>query len=201
MRFVSLSNAVTRRPSSLSNGGLRVFRRAAAYHDVDRPHEKRLTGGGWPTSHWTPSLLRSWPPSASRRGCVARTPRRPQAKSSGVSAWSSRASGQGSTLRISMSSIAKHALSVSSATGASTAPRSSGPASAGGEEHLAPLPAAFASERFATEDRKVSWDGSISYGGVHAGTVGASGRRHQRADPGNGRASSRSGGRGSCSSR
>src|SRR3712207_3557597 len=37
------------------------------------------------------------------------------------------------------------------------------------EEQLAPLPAAFAWERFATEDRKVSWDGYISYDGVQYG--------------------------------
>ncbi len=34
------------------------------------------------------------------------------------------------------------------------------------EEPLAPLPAAFAWERFATEDRQVSWDGYLSYDGV-----------------------------------
>lgn len=36
-------------------------------------------------------------------------------------------------------------------------------------EHLAPLPTAFAWERFATEDRKVSWDGYVSYDGVQYG--------------------------------
>ncbi len=34
------------------------------------------------------------------------------------------------------------------------------------QEDLAPLPAAFAWERFATEERKVSWDGYLSYDGV-----------------------------------
>jgi Integrase core domain len=34
------------------------------------------------------------------------------------------------------------------------------------EEHLRPLPASFAWERFATEERKVTWDGYISYDGV-----------------------------------
>src|SRR5256884_2947723 len=33
-------------------------------------------------------------------------------------------------------------------------------------EPLAPLPAAFAWERFATEERKVNWDGYLSYDGV-----------------------------------
>ena len=33
-------------------------------------------------------------------------------------------------------------------------------------EPLSPLPAAFAWERFATEERKVSWDGYLSYDGV-----------------------------------
>lgn len=33
-------------------------------------------------------------------------------------------------------------------------------------EPLAPLPQAFAWERFATEERRVSWDGYISYDGV-----------------------------------
>src|SRR5438477_9750476 len=33
-------------------------------------------------------------------------------------------------------------------------------------EPLAPLPTAFAWERFATEERKVSWDGYLSYDGV-----------------------------------
>lgn len=37
------------------------------------------------------------------------------------------------------------------------------------DEHLAPLPSAFAWERFATEDRKVSWDGDVSYDGVQYG--------------------------------
>ena len=34
------------------------------------------------------------------------------------------------------------------------------------QEPLVPLPAAFAWERFATEERKVSWDGYLSYDGV-----------------------------------
>jgi transposase len=34
------------------------------------------------------------------------------------------------------------------------------------QEPLSPLPAAFAWERFATEERKVSWDGYLSYDGV-----------------------------------
>src|SRR3989454_5836098 len=34
------------------------------------------------------------------------------------------------------------------------------------QEPLAPLPVAFAWERFATEERKVSWDGYLSYDGV-----------------------------------
>ena len=34
------------------------------------------------------------------------------------------------------------------------------------QEPLAPLPAAFAWERFATEERKVGWDGYLSYDGV-----------------------------------
>ncbi len=34
------------------------------------------------------------------------------------------------------------------------------------EEGLAPLPTAFAWERFGVEERKVSWDGYISYDGV-----------------------------------
>jgi transposase len=34
------------------------------------------------------------------------------------------------------------------------------------EEHLLPLPPAFAWERFATEERKVTWDGYVSYDGV-----------------------------------
>jgi transposase len=34
------------------------------------------------------------------------------------------------------------------------------------QEELSPLPAAFAWERFATEERKVSWDGYLSYDGV-----------------------------------
>lgn len=34
------------------------------------------------------------------------------------------------------------------------------------EEQLAPLPEAFAWERFATEERKVTWDGYVSYDGV-----------------------------------
>jgi transposase len=35
-----------------------------------------------------------------------------------------------------------------------------------GEEGLRPLPSGFAWERFATEERKVSWDGYLSYDGV-----------------------------------
>jgi hypothetical protein len=37
------------------------------------------------------------------------------------------------------------------------------------EEQLAPLPQDFAWQRFGTEERKVSWDGFISYDGVHYG--------------------------------
>jgi transposase len=40
------------------------------------------------------------------------------------------------------------------------------------EEHLAPLPADFAWERFATEERKVTWDGYLSYDGVLYGVPG-----------------------------
>jgi hypothetical protein len=40
------------------------------------------------------------------------------------------------------------------------------------EEQLPPLPEAFAWERFATEERKVSWDGYISYDGVLYGLPG-----------------------------
>lgn len=34
------------------------------------------------------------------------------------------------------------------------------------EENLLPLPPAFAWERFGTEERKVTWDGYVSYDGV-----------------------------------
>ncbi len=40
------------------------------------------------------------------------------------------------------------------------------------EEELLPLPEAFAWERFATEERKVSWDGYVSYDGVLYGLPG-----------------------------
>jgi transposase len=40
------------------------------------------------------------------------------------------------------------------------------------EEHLLPLPEAFAWERFATEERKVTWDGYVSYDGVLYGLPG-----------------------------
>ncbi len=40
------------------------------------------------------------------------------------------------------------------------------------EEHLAPLPVDFAWERFATEERKVTWDGYVSYDGVLYGLPG-----------------------------
>lgn len=40
------------------------------------------------------------------------------------------------------------------------------------EEQLRPLPEAFAWERFATEERKVSWDGYVSYDGVLYGLPG-----------------------------
>jgi hypothetical protein len=40
------------------------------------------------------------------------------------------------------------------------------------EEHLLPEPSAFAWERFATEERKVTWDGYVSYDGVLYGLPG-----------------------------
>lgn len=40
------------------------------------------------------------------------------------------------------------------------------------EEHLLPLPQDFAWERFATEERKVTWDGYVSYDGVLYGLAG-----------------------------
>jgi transposase len=40
------------------------------------------------------------------------------------------------------------------------------------EEQLRPLPEAFAWERFATEERKVTWDGYVSYDGVLYGLPG-----------------------------
>ena len=40
------------------------------------------------------------------------------------------------------------------------------PESAESRNHLRTLPQAFAWERFATEERKVSWDGYVSYDGV-----------------------------------
>ena len=48
------------------------------------------------------------------------------------------------------------------------------------QEPLAPLPAAFAWERFATEDRKVSWDGYLSYDGVLYGLPKAATTRRNR---------------------
>src|SRR5947208_4177477 len=42
-----------------------------------------------------------------------------------------------------------------------------------GAEGLSPLPQAFAWERFATEERKVTWDGYVSYDGVLYGLPGA----------------------------
>jgi len=41
------------------------------------------------------------------------------------------------------------------------------------EERLRPLPPAFAWERFATEERRVSWDGFLSYDGVLYGLPSA----------------------------
>jgi transposase len=41
------------------------------------------------------------------------------------------------------------------------------------EEQLQPLPEAFAWERFATEERKVTWDGYVSYDGVLYGLPGS----------------------------
>lgn len=41
------------------------------------------------------------------------------------------------------------------------------------QEPLSPLPAAFAWERFATEERKVGWDGYLSYDGVLYGLPSA----------------------------
>ena len=41
------------------------------------------------------------------------------------------------------------------------------------EEQLLPLPEAFAWERFATEERKVTWDGYVSYDGVLYGLPGS----------------------------
>ena len=40
------------------------------------------------------------------------------------------------------------------------------------EEKLLPLPQDFAWERFATEERKVTWDGYVSYDGVLYGLPG-----------------------------
>ena len=41
------------------------------------------------------------------------------------------------------------------------------------QEQLQPLPEAFAWERFATEERKVTWDGYVSYDGVLYGLPGS----------------------------
>ena len=48
------------------------------------------------------------------------------------------------------------------------------------EEKLLPLPQAFAWERFATEERKVTWDGYVSYDGVLL--LGSQGRYTWRAN-------------------
>jgi len=53
------------------------------------------------------------------------------------------------------------------------------------EEKLLPLPADFAWERFATEERKVTWDGYVSYDGVLyglPGTLQLAGKQVQVAD-------------------
>jgi transposase len=53
------------------------------------------------------------------------------------------------------------------------------------EEQLLPLPADFAWERFATEERKVTWDGYVSYDGVLYGlpaTLQLAGKQVQVAD-------------------
>ena len=41
------------------------------------------------------------------------------------------------------------------------------------QEQLLPEPSAFAWERFATEERKVTWDGYVSYDGVLYGLPGS----------------------------
>ena len=67
------------------------------------------------------------------------------------------------------------------------------------QEPLAPLPEAFAWERFATEERKVSWDGYLSYDGVLYGLPSSPPwpGRWSRCESGTG--SSRCGPLGSCS--
>ena len=62
------------------------------------------------------------------------------------------------------------------------APPTNGPGIAVSSEPLSPLPAAFAWERFATEERKVGWDGYLSYDGVLYGlAVFAAGGRKRGA--------------------
>src|SRR2546428_3091396 len=65
-----------------------------------------------------------------------------------------------------MTSIVRRLPGASASTTGSMARPMNGEAERREQEPLAPLPQAFAWERFATEERKVGWDGYLSYDGV-----------------------------------
>ena len=67
---------------------------------------------------------------------------------------------------MSMISIVRRTPGVSASMRGCIAPPTSVEDERREREPLSPLPAAFAWERFATEERKVSWDGYLSYDGI-----------------------------------
>jgi hypothetical protein len=65
--------------------------------------------------------------------------------------------------------MGRRGCGVSSSIAACTAPRTSGrstPLDLVAAEGLRPLPAGWVWERVVAEDRRVSWDGDVSYDGV-----------------------------------
>ena len=106
------------------------------------------------------------PAWGSRRGSASRTRRRPKARSSAASASSSPASGPASRFS-DLDDLNAQALAwCDRLNGQPHATTRVPPRTRWAAEGLRPLPTDWAWERFAAEERRVSWDGYVSYDGV-----------------------------------
>ena len=114
-------------------------------------------------------LPTSWPLSAWHHACAGRTHHKRREKSRRSVGVVKTAFGPACILATLMISMTKPLLVRPDQPEGASHHAQQSPMERWVEEPLAALPRDFAWERFGTEERKVSWDGFISYDGVHYG--------------------------------
>lgn len=133
-----------------------------------RPDEECLAGNGGQCPSLECTLCRRIPASigVAPRGGLAYTPQTKGKVERGVGRGFAEVSFREFPSRTLMISIGRHTLGASASIAVSIARLMNVPVIADVRSPLTPLPTAFAWEREAHEERKVSWDGYLSYDGV-----------------------------------